>query len=121
MTANEVYAEEVSLPLSNIQLAMANITPNQRLGPQRGRKQKHSCGICGKKKQMSRAHVPAQCAGNRMLAKRHRFLVNGHGVNTGHGDIGEYTYTGCARIAISEQAYMIRLTANLPTCSARTG
>jgi hypothetical protein len=59
--------------------------------------EKRPCGICGVKKLMSRAHVPAQCAGNEMLVKRSRFMVNKHEVDAGRQDLGGiYLYGLCA-------------------------
>ena len=50
--------------------------------------EKRPCGICGVTKRMSRAHVPPQCAGNQMLVKRSRFMVNEHEVDVGRQDLG---------------------------------
>ncbi|MDT7765366.1 MAG: hypothetical protein QOC63_4786 [Mycobacterium sp.] len=50
--------------------------------------EKRPCGICGVKKLMSRSHVPAQCAGNEMLVKRYRLMVNKNEVDAGRQDFG---------------------------------
>lgn len=52
------------------------------------RKRKAVCGVCGQKKLMTKAHVPPQCAGNQMLTKRYRLMVEGHDVSTGRPDPG---------------------------------
>jgi hypothetical protein len=59
--------------------------------------EKRPCGICGVTKRMSRAHVPPQCAGNQMLVKRSRFMVNEHEVDVGRHDLGGiHLYGLCA-------------------------
>ena len=59
--------------------------------------EKLPCGICGVRKLMSRAHVPPQCAGNAMLVKRSRLMVNKHEVDAGRQDLGGiYLYGQCA-------------------------
>jgi hypothetical protein len=54
----------------------------------RRRRRKAVCGVCGHKKLMTRAHVPPQCAGNQMLTKRYRLMLEGHEVSTGRPDPG---------------------------------
>jgi hypothetical protein len=101
---HKVAFREMSAAISSIRSGMANTTPD-RLGPQRARKRKHPCGIRGLEKQMSRARVLAQCAGNRILAKRHRFLANVHEVNPGHRDIGRIRmYWLCEDLLRSESS-----------------
>jgi hypothetical protein len=59
--------------------------------------EKLPCGICGVRKLMSRAHVPPQCAGNAMLVKRSRLMVNKHEVDAGRQDLGGiYLYGQCS-------------------------
>jgi hypothetical protein len=52
------------------------------------RKGKQPCGICGDKKQMTRSHVPPQCAGNESLVKRYRLMVGGNEVDAGRQSQG---------------------------------
>lgn len=52
------------------------------------RKGKRPCGICGDKKQMTRAHVPPQCARNEGLVKRYRLMVSGNEVDRGRQSEG---------------------------------
>jgi hypothetical protein len=59
--------------------------------------EKLPCGICGVKKPMSRSHVPPQCAGNEMLVKRYRLMVDKHEVDAGRQDLGGiHLYGLCA-------------------------
>lgn len=67
---------------------MAKRRANRAFGDMPGRKGKHACGVCGEVKQMSKAHVPPRCAGNELMVKRYRFVVNGHEANAGRGDLG---------------------------------
>lgn len=58
------------------------------LGLVNHRKGKQPCGICGDRKQMTRAHVPPQCAGNEGLVKRYRLMVGGNEVDRGRQSEG---------------------------------
>jgi hypothetical protein len=67
------------------------------LGLVNHRNQKRPCGICGDKKRMTRSHVPARCAGNEMLVKRSRYMVNNDEVDLGRHDPGGiHLYGLCA-------------------------
>lgn len=67
------------------------------IGPARRSKAKAKCGVCGLSKQMTKAHVPPQCAGNEMLAKRHRLIVKGNVVSPGRQAMGGIFFRGlCA-------------------------
>lgn len=58
---------------------------------------RQSCGVCGVKKLMSRAHVPPQCAGNQMLVKRYSLIGANHEVGRGRQlDGGIHLYGLCA-------------------------
>jgi hypothetical protein len=61
---------------------------DRRVGRRRTRNGKHTCGMCGDIKPMSKAHVPPQCAGNRMLSKRFLLLIKGHEVDAGRENLG---------------------------------
>lgn len=72
--------------------------------------EKFPCGICGVKKLMSRSHVPPQCAGNEMLVKRFRLMVDKNVADAGRQDLGGiYLYGLCAdcntRAGQYDQAY----------------
>ena len=76
------------------------------LGASRSRKTQSKCGICGRKTRLSKAHIPAQCAGNTMLVKRYRTLVNGDELDAGRGDIGGiYLYGLCKQCNSSAGTY----------------
>lgn len=60
----------------------------QVLGLISGRGDKRPCGICGVRKRMTQSHVPARCAGNEMLVKRCRLIVNKDEVDSGRQDPG---------------------------------
>ncbi|STZ24064.1 Uncharacterised protein [Mycolicibacterium aichiense] len=60
----------------------------QVLGLVDRRRTKKPCGICGIKKRMTQSHIPPRCAGNEMLVKRYRLVVNGNEVDSGRQDPG---------------------------------
>jgi hypothetical protein len=67
------------------------------LGLVNRRGDKRPCGICGVKKRMTQSHVPARCAGNELLAKRYRLMVNKNEVDSGRQDPGGiHLYGLCA-------------------------
>ncbi len=96
-----------------------------RPGPQpvfehRSRKGRYECGVCGVTAQMSRAHVPPQCAGNQGPVTRASWMNTAGAVSLGRADEGGIFFRGQCRTCNSaagevfDPAYGELATALLP-------
>lgn len=64
------------------------------LGSARTSKGRYSCGVCGRIRKMTKAHVPPQCAGNSLIFPSYRIVSVGQDVKPGRTQLGGISFLG---------------------------